>query len=655
MKQKEKSEAKKTPERRGALRKDSGRAPVKKKSSGNGRSFQAIVENAPFGYYRINRAGEWEYVNHVWEEMHSLSREEVIGKSFEITQPPEMLDQARGNVRRAFAGETITGEFSRIMADGSVHYHRFNIQPVKKGGKIVAIEGFVDDITKSRNAERSLQESHDRLKFLMDANPDPHYVADPETYELVFANKSIIKSHGDPGNKKCYEYLQHRDSPCPFCTNDKITGENFGNAFVWEFQNEVTKRFYQCYDQAIKWVDGRIVRYEMAVDITDRKRLEIRRRESEEKYRTLFHRSHDAIATLDPPSWHFMTANHAMIELFGAKNGRELLAYEPWQLSPEHQPDGRPSEEKAREMIAKAVQDGVNFFDWTHKRLSGESFPVTVLLSRVNLGSKTFLQATMRDVTALREAEKEKERLQSQLNFAQRMESVGQLAGGIAHDFNNVLAVILGRVELAMKQIPATEKCHADLDEIRRAAEHAADLTRKLLTFARKQTVAPQVLDLNSSVEEMLKMLHRMIGEDIDLVWKPGKDLWPIRIDPSQVDQILANLCVNARDAIAGVGKLTIETDNKVFDADYCAVHAGYVPGEYVLLAVSDNGCGMDQQTVCHVFEPFFTSKEVGKGTGLGLSTVYGIIKQNDGFINIYSEQKRGDDHQNLHAEEHGR
>ena len=177
---------------------------------------------------------------------------------------------------------------------------------------------------------------------------------------------------------------------------------------------------------------------------------------------------------------------------------------------------------------------------------------------------------------------------------------------------------------------------------IEKSALRSADLIRQLLAFARKQTVAPKVLDLNDTVAGMLKMLQRLIGEDIDLAWIPGASLWPVKIDPSQIDQLLANLCVNARDAISGVGKVTIETENTVFDEAYCAVHPGFIPGEYVMLAVSDDGCGMNKEVLDHLFEPFFTTKEVGKGTGLGLATVYGIVKQNEGFINVYSEPGKG-------------
>ena len=233
-------------------------------------------------------------------------------------------------------------------------------------------------------------------------------------------------------------------------------------------------------------------------------------------------------------------------------------------------------------------------------------------------------------------------RLSAQFHQAQKMEAVGLLAGGVAHDYNNMLTVIIGYAELALRKVDPSQSLHADLQEIVKAAKHSSDITRQLLAFARKQTSIPVVLELNQSVESMLKMLRRLIGEDIDLAWLPGKGLCQVKVDPVQINQVLANLCVNARDAIDGVGKVTIETGNTVFDESYCAHHVGYLAGEYVLLAVSDDGCGMDKEIIDQIFEPFFTSKGVGQGTGLGLSTVYGIVKQNNGFINVYSEPGKG-------------
>jgi signal transduction histidine kinase len=222
------------------------------------------------------------------------------------------------------------------------------------------------------------------------------------------------------------------------------------------------------------------------------------------------------------------------------------------------------------------------------------------------------------------------------------MESVGRLAGGVAHDYNNMLSVISGYAELAMDKVDPDDPLYADLAEILGAAKRSTEITRQLLAFARRQTIDPKVLDLNDTVERMLRILRRLIGEDIDLAWLPDAGLWPVKMDPAQIVQILANLCVNARDAISGVGKVTIETHKVTLVEDYCVDQAGCVPGAFVLLAVSDNGGGMDKQIREKIFEPFFTTKGQSKGTGLGLATVYGIVKQNKGFINVYSEPDKG-------------
>lgn len=232
--------------------------------------------------------------------------------------------------------------------------------------------------------------------------------------------------------------------------------------------------------------------------------------------------------------------------------------------------------------------------------------------------------------------------LESQLRQAQKMEAVGRLTGGVAHDFNNTLGIIIGYTEMALDDVDPAHKLHNDLTKILEAAERSANIVRQLLAFSRKQTITPKILDLNKAVLEILKMLYRLIGEQITLSWTPEPDSLMVKMDPTQIDQILANLCVNAKDAIDGSGKITIETTRASFDKEYCANHIGFQPGEFVQLTVSDNGCGIDKETQQHIFEPFFSTKELGRGTGLGLSTVYGIVKQNNGFINVYSELGRG-------------
>ncbi len=246
------------------------------------------------------------------------------------------------------------------------------------------------------------------------------------------------------------------------------------------------------------------------------------------------------------------------------------------------------------------------------------------------------------DITERKRAEKEREQLQIQLHHAQKLESVGLLAGGIAHDFNNMLCVILGSAEIGLMQVGPNEWIYRVLKNIQDAAIRSKNLTQRLLAFARKQMVEPRVLNLNHKVEGMIEMLGKLIGEDIELLWKPEPAVWPVEIDPSQVDHIVVNLCVNARDAIAGVGKIAIETKNVFCDDSYCSVHAGFVPGHYAMLSISDDGVGIPKENLGNIFEPFFTTKDPSRGSGLGLATVYGIVRQNNGFVNVYSEPGQG-------------
>ncbi|MBF0407592.1 MAG: response regulator [Candidatus Riflebacteria bacterium] len=261
---------------------------------------------------------------------------------------------------------------------------------------------------------------------------------------------------------------------------------------------------------------------------------------------------------------------------------------------------------------------------------------------RNDRGEIVAVMGLFNDITDRKKAEEEKEKLNEKLLQSQKMESVGRLAGGVAHDFNNMLSVIIGYTELIIEKSGPDNTMNHDLEEILKAARRSADITSQLLAFSRQQTISPKPIDLNEAVNGMLNMLQRLIGENIKLVWHPEPDLWTVKIDSAQLDQVLTNLCVNARDAIADVGHITIETGRKIFDESSCGNLISCIPGDFVMLSVSDDGCGIDRETQMHLFEPFFTTKALGKGTGLGLATVYGIVKQNGGFVNVYSEPGQG-------------
>jgi PAS domain S-box-containing protein len=364
-------------------------------------------------------------------------------------------------------------------------------------------------------------------------------------------------------------------------------------------------------------------------DITERKRAEAALRENEERFRTLVEGAPDAIFVQTDRKFAYL--NSAALRLFGAASPDELVGMNVLERF-------HPS---MRDIVARRIEQlnrdkkAVAMAEEECLRLDGTSVPVEVSAVPTVYNGRVGAIVFVRDVS-------ERKRLRDQLAHSQKMEAVGRLAGGVAHDFNNMLQVILSYSDMLLSELDPGHPFYASLSEIRTAGGRSADLTRQLLAFARKQTISPCVLDINVATGALLKMLERLIGEDIELLWRPCHEPCHVRIDPAQVDQVLVNLVVNARDAISGVGKITIETAHVEFDEDYCSTHPDTRPGRYEMLVVSDNGAGMDRDILNQVFEPFFTTKRRGKGTGLGLATVYGIVTQNEGLIRIYSEPDRG-------------
>ncbi len=492
--------------------------------------------------------------------------------------------------------------------------------------------------------EEQAAAGHAGLLAIFEGIDEPVYVADPTTFEVLFVNRATIRSFGPPDQRRCYEYLQQRSSPCPFCTNDKILGEYLGRSYVWEFRNEAVQRWYKCIDKAIPWPDGRLVRYEMAIDIHERKLAEDAVRESERRLR--------ALGDNLPGGMFYQIEIHrdgtrrrfshlsAGVEVLHGLTVEEALADCSRIYNQIHE------EDRARlEHLEQAALQTLTPFRAEVRNVhpSGEvRWRLFQSAPRILSDGRVAWDGVELDITDLKRGEQERDGLREQLALAQRMESVGRLAGGVAHDFNNMLAVIAGHAEMALERAGPDDPLRADLQRIHEAAERSSRLTRQLLAFARRQTAAPRVLDLNRTVEAMMPMLRQILGEGIELSWRPDPEAGFVRIDPSQVDQILANLLLNARDATGGTGRVTLETAGVCFEEEDCTVRAGFTAGDYVLLSVSDDGIGMDAQTLSQIFEPFFTTKDPGQGTGLGLPTVYGILRQNSGFVSVYSEPGQG-------------
>ena len=613
-----------------------------------------------------------------------------------------------------------------------------------------------------QRTETALNSSEVRYRGLFEAAKDGILILDAETGLIVDVNPFLIHllgfSHEVFLGKKIWELGFFKDIVA-----------NQDNFAVLQQQEYIR---YE--DMALETSDGRRIEVEFISnlylvnqqkviqcfirDISHRKRAEAALRASNEKYRGLFESSCDALMTAEPPSWRFTSGNPATVKMFGTKNEGEFISHEPWKLSPERQPDGRESAEKAKEMFETAVREGSCFFEWRHRRIGGEEFPATVLLSRMESAGKVSIQATVRDVTERRRAEEYQARLamaveqaaetivitdtsgtilyvnpafekitgytraeaygqnprvlksgqhdaefyrklwaqltagqvwsghiinkrkngtlfeeeatispvldaagkiinyvavkrdvtrevalEEQNRQAAKMEAVGRLAGGVAHDFNNKLQIIMFNLEMLLNEVPAGHEFRAGLLDIQEAAQHSAALTRQLLTFSRKQAIEPVLLDLNTATAVSLKMLGRLVGENIQLQLVAPVAEETVFIDPGQLDQLLANLVVNARDAIPGTGTITIDLTHRTLAETDCRDRTDFVqPGEYVVLTVRDNGVGMAPEIQAHIFEPFFTTKAVGKGTGLGLATVYGIVKQNHGAITVQSAPGQG-------------
>ncbi len=499
------------------------------------------------------------------------------------------------------------------------------------------------DITERKWAEEALRDSETRLRVITDSARDAILMMDPDGV-ITFWNPAAERILGHTREEACGQNLHGLIAP-------QYYDAAYHGAFPKFVETGRGGAIGKTLELVARRKDGEEIPVELSLsavfmngwhavgllrDITERKRAEIELRTSEESFSRFFRASPVGTSITRFSDYQYVDVNDAWLGLFGYTReeviGRNPLDLKIWAV---------PGDSvKMVEILRR--QGRVKDFETRFRLKSGELADVLFSGEVIEAAGHRYILGLAYDITDLKRAEKERKKLEEQLFQAQKMESVGRLAGGVAHDFNNMLGVIIGRAEMALNKDVSADKLQHNLEEILNAGLRSADLTRQLLAFARKQTAVPKILDLNDTISGLLKMLRRLIGEDVDLFWAPGLDLWKVKIDPSQVDQILANLVVNARDAISEVGAITMRTENVVIDDSDRAEPPDFIPGQYVLLTVRDTGEGMTKEVREKIFEPFFTTKEMGKGTGLGLSTVYGIVKQNEGFIYVACEPGKG-------------
>lgn len=590
--------------------------------------YHRIFDDAPVGMFIVSPEGSILDANRALAEMVGYSdRRSLKGASVEAFGVND--ESALRCVERLQRdGEIRDIEIELGRPDGSSIWLSLSASAAHDDeGRITFYQGVVGDITERKQAEQVLVDSEARFSAFMNNSPVIAYIKD-ENGCFAYVNAVFERTFGKPlaEIEGATEFdLFPLEAACAIRRNDQQVLESDapleaveempthdGGARSW-----MTVKF-PITDGSTRYVGG------VGIDITERLRAELAEQESARRFRELFENSPDPIF-VDDLHGIVLDVNSAACRLHGLERdaliGRNVLDLVP--------PDKRPGMSQVYPKLARGEMTRCEG-DVLHS--AGHTVPVSISASHVDYLGKPALLVHARDMTGQRQ-------LQEQFLQAQKMEAVGRLAGGVAHDFNNLLTAIIGYNEMVLDGLDPATPLHRHSLEIQRAGERAANLVRQLLAFSRKQALEPTVLDVNAVIRDVGKMIRRLIGDDVEVVTEYGADVAAVKADRGQLEQVIINLVVNARDAMHEGGTLTIRTQNWCPDA---ALNPDVKPGDYAMISVSDTGTGMDEETRKHLFEPFFTTKGVGKGTGLGLATCYGIVEQSGGHITCHSELGAG-------------
>ncbi|WP_020678277.1 PAS domain S-box protein [Geopsychrobacter electrodiphilus] len=605
-----------------------------------------LVDVAPAAITIHDPDGNFLYANQKCLDMHGYTREEFLALNLHELDVPETVVLFEERKRQIEQHGSASFEVSHFRKDGSIFSLHVSIRATQWENK-PAVESIAVDISEQKRVEDALHESRNLLHSVVENIPIRIFWKDSELNYLgcntAFAEAAGFSCPEDLLGKDDFQ-MGWQEQAEMYRADDQLVIES-GVPKLGIIEPQTTpagERITVCTSKVPLFDDDNKVIGLLGIyeDITERLKAEEELKESEyffkESQRSASIGSYKA--DLVGGYWE---SSEVLDSIFGIDESYNR-SIQGWMDLVHLDDRERLETYLSEEIIGQKKAFAKEYRIIRHN--DGETRWVYGLgaLTFNRDGHKLSLLGTIQDITDQKNKEEERKTLENQLQQTQRIEALGRLAGGVAHDFNNMLSIILGHVEIAKRKEAVSPALHQHLDQIHNAAKRSADIVRQLLAFARRQTVTPKILDLNDTIRGMFTMLKRLIGEEVELAWSCENMLWPVKVDPGQIDQILANLCVNARDAIEGFGEINIEVINKHCDGIFCAEHKGLSRGDYVLLSVTDNGSGIEEKNLEKIFEPFFTTKGVGQGTGLGLATVYGIVKQNDGYIDVQSKPGEG-------------